>query len=95
MESFALELAFSSTRVFCLGKFRQIHESKAVESPRAETEPVVLFPRSPLSLLPLTGYSVGLVDSDKTVGRGGWTQSIRETHTNSRTQNLSAGFQNG
>lgn len=29
--------------MFCLGKVRQIHEAEAVESPRAETEPVVVF----------------------------------------------------
>lgn len=28
---------------FCLGKVRQIHEVEAVESPHAETEPVVVF----------------------------------------------------
>jgi len=35
--------SFSSGFMFCLGKVRQIHEAEAVESPRAETEPVVVF----------------------------------------------------
>lgn len=35
--------SFSLGFIFCLGKVRQIQEAKAVESPRAETEPVVVF----------------------------------------------------
>lgn len=35
--------SFSLGFMFCLGKVRQIHEAEAVESPRAETEPVVVF----------------------------------------------------
>lgn len=35
--------SFSPGFMFCLGKVRQIHEAEAVESPRAETEPVVVF----------------------------------------------------
>lgn len=37
--------------VFCLGKVRQTHEAVAVESPCAETEPVVVF-RTSLLLTP-------------------------------------------
>lgn len=35
--------SFSLGFMFCLGKVRQIHEAEAVESPHAETEPVVVF----------------------------------------------------
>lgn len=35
--------SFSLGFMFCLGKVRQIHGAEAVESPRAETEPVVVF----------------------------------------------------
>lgn len=35
--------SFSLSFMFCLGKVRQIHEAEAVESPSAETEPVVVF----------------------------------------------------
>lgn len=51
--------------MFCLGKFRQIHEAEAVESPSAETEPVVVF--LPLLLeLPRTEVSIGLLYWEKT-----------------------------
>lgn len=65
----------SQSSMFCLGKFRQIHEAEAVESPSAETEPVVVF--LPLLLeLPRTEVSMGLLYREK-AGRSAHTH----THT--------------
>lgn len=38
-----MKKAASRGFMFCFGRARQIHEVEAVESPRAETEPVVVF----------------------------------------------------
>lgn len=62
--------------MFCLGKLRQIHEAEAVESPSAETEPVVVF--LPLLLeLPRTEVSMGLLYRER-AGR-------ERTHTHAHT----------